>query len=212
MSTRRRRVAETVRCPRCGEHRLVKPKLSPLADEERLAGHSATPWWAKSDGWSVGLARQNNLVWACDACAREGRAVPAKPWLQETAGSPPRFAYWDVPKICRSCGGDFVFSAAEQRRWYEEYKLPPNAEPVECRSCSSHRRLLATTNSELGAKLAALDPKNAQQLADIAALYVVLGSPRKAALYLRRAKNASRDPAQVAELLQRLASVEDRPA
>lgn len=207
MSAKRRRVPETLRCPCCGEPRLVAAKRSPLSAEALLAEHQGTPWWANIPGWTISLARQGLLVWACDACFRHGRALRARAWLQVYCCDSPRLAYFDIVKTCRACGGQFVFSRLEQRRWCEEFKLPPRAEPVACRACRAAERAVSAANTELAVRLKGLDPRSPTELAEVAALYVTIGSPRKAADFFRRAKNASDDPGEVAELLEKLARV-----
>jgi hypothetical protein len=169
--------------------------------------HGRTPYWAQSRGWTLALARQGTLVWACDSCLKR-RAARAKAWLQEFCCDAPRFAYFDQEKTCRSCATRFVFTRVEQGRWYEEFKLPPSAEPIDCRACRAAKRKRSEAATRLGARLKALDSRDAIQLAEIAALYLAIGSSRKAAEFLRRAKNKSDDPAQVAELLERLAGLE----
>jgi len=208
VKAKRTRVPETLQCPCCGERRLAEPRCSPLADEAVLAQHERTPPWGKEGGWSVSLARLGTLIWACDACIQHGRAVRAKAWLQEYCCDSPRFAYFDQEKTCQSCGNHFIYTRAEQQRWYEVFKLPPRAETVDCRPCRAAKRAVAAANAELAARLKVLDPRNARDLAEVASLYVAIGSPRKAAEFLRRAKNVSDDPSEIAELIERLAKVE----
>jgi len=159
-------------------------------------------------GWTVGAARANRLVWACEACVAGGRALRARPWLQQFCCDLPRLAYFDVRKHCCSCGGDFVFGKAEQRRWYEEFKLTPSAEPVDCRACRAAKRFAAAANQELAEALGALDPVAPEQLVRVAGLYVALGRPQKASSYLRRAKNLSEDPLEIARLQEEIRKVE----
>jgi hypothetical protein len=179
--------------------------------------HGCTPHWANQPGWTVAVAKIGLLVWACDFCVQQRRAVRAKTWLQEYCCKSPRFAYFDLEKTCRTCGSHFTFTRTEQARWYEEFKLPPNAEPIECRHCRARKRRRAEANARLAASLHSLDPRNPTQLAELASLYLEVGSSRKAAEFLRRAKNVSSEPKQVAELLERLAQLQssdsnrDRP-
>ena len=151
------------------------------------------------------------LVWACDACVESGRADRAKPWLQQYCCDSPRFAYFDTEKTCRACGGLFVFSKEEQRRWYEDFKLPPSAEPVDCRSCRLAKKAQKDAASKLGGALKDLDPRNPEKLTEIAALYLVIGRPRKAAEFLRRAKNVSEEPATIAKLMEQIVELESCP-
>ena len=206
---KRRKVPDTLRCPCCGQRRLAEQDQSPALDEALLSMRGGTPHWAKGrPGWSVSSARRGDLVWACDSCLELGKAIRAKPWLQELCCDAPRFAYFAQAKTCRRCGRDFVFTALEQRRWYEEFKLPPSAEPIDCRTCRDAKRRRSRAATQLAERLEALDPHDPSQLAEIASLYLAIGSSRKAAEFLRRAKNRSADPGQVAELLERLVHLE----
>jgi hypothetical protein len=208
VSAKRHAVSETVTCPLCGHARAVEPKRSPLAEEFLLAQHGKTPHWANTPSWSVSLAQHGLLVWACDACISHGRAWRAKPWLQQFCCDTPRFAYFNITKTCRTCGNRFEFPRSEQRQWYEEFKLPPRAEPVECRACRAAKRAAKAAQAELATKLKALDSRDPQQLCELASLYVAIGTPRRAAECLRRAKNLVDDPAKVADLLDRIAELE----
>lgn len=208
MSAKRTRVPETLRCPCCGQRRLADADRSPRLDEALLSMRGGTPHWANSPGWSLSLAKLGTLVWACDACLKHRRAIRARAWLQEYCCDAPRFAYFDQQKTCRSCAAPFTFTQAEQARWYEEFKLPPRAEPIDCRACRAAKRRAAQANTQLANKLHSLDARDANQLAEVASLYLAIGSSRKAAEYLRRAKNMSDDPKRVAELLEQLATLE----
>jgi hypothetical protein len=148
------------------------------------------------------------LAWACDVCLKQGRATRARPWLQEFCCDPPRFAYFDQTKTCQACGKEYVFTRGEQKRWYEEYKLRTSAVPSVCRACRAAKRARTAAHQDLAARLHSFDPENPQELVEIAALYLVIGNARKAALFLRRAKNASDDPARITELLEKIAAVE----
>lgn len=205
---KRKKVPETIRCPCCGQRRLAAPGRSPALDEALLSRRGGTPHWADAPGWSIRVARKGGLVWACESCLKNRRAIRAKAWLQQFCCDTPRFAYFDHSKVCRTCGQPFVFTADQQQRWYEEFKLPPNAEPVDCRSCRIAKRRRSRAATDLAGRLKTLDPRDAHQLAEIASLYIATGSPRKAAEFLRRAKNRSDDPAQIAELLERLSRLE----
>lgn len=204
MSTR---VPEKASCPCCGERRFVGAGRSPQTNEEELTRRGGMPGWGRP-GWSVELARVALLVWACADCVESGRADRAKPWLQEYCRDSPRFAYFAIEKICRSCGDPFVFSKEEQRRWYEDFKLPPSAEPVDCRSCRSVKKAQKEASSRLGPALKDLDPRNPEELTKIAALYLIIDRPRKAAEFLRRAKNASAEPETVGKLMEQIVELE----
>lgn len=206
---RRKRVPGSLTCPCCGKPRAENALTSLLRQEGELAHHGRSPNFATPPGWTVEYARSRPFfVWACDACLRAGRAAVAKPWLQVFCCSPPRFAYFDRPKKCRVCRTPFVFTRREQQLWFEEYKLSVDAEPIVCPRCRRAKQNWAAANAALADALHALDPRNAEQLVRIANLYLAIGSARKAAEMLRRAKNLADDPDEVARLLERIAAVE----
>ena len=60
----------------------------------------------------------------------------------------PRYWYFDVSIMCRDCGDEFVFSADEQRFWYEEREFYVDSLPVRCFECRKSRRLVAEFQRE----------------------------------------------------------------
>jgi hypothetical protein len=63
------------------------------------------------------------------------------------------------------------------------------SEPKQCLACRRIRRKRANASKALILALSELDPKDPLQLAKISELYLAIGSNRKAAEYLARAKN-----------------------
>src|SRR4051812_35983077 len=53
--------------------------------------------------------------------------------------SPPEF-YEDRPFICVDCGKEEVWTAAQQKWWYEVAKGPIYSRAVRCRACRQARR------------------------------------------------------------------------
>lgn len=69
----------------------------------------------------------------------------------------PKYFYVDVPRRCIQCGADFVFAAAEQKRWYETYKFHFDSIATRCLACRRKRRTAtalgrALEEATLGAK------------------------------------------------------------
>lgn len=52
----------------------------------------------------------------------------------------PRYFYVDEQKKCIQCGETFIFSAIEQKYWYESMRSRGAAEVVRCLSCRRRRR------------------------------------------------------------------------
>lgn len=177
-----------IRCPCCQESARLGRDYPPLSQEEILRSKAEPLVWSQP-GWPLRCAKNRKLKWACLKCIGSGRALEAKPWLQTFLDFLPRFAYFDVRKRCDDCKQHFVFSASEQYRWYEQYKFWVQSEPKQCLSCRRLRRQRVEANKELVAALSELDPRDPLQLARISDLYLVIGSVRKAAEYLSRAKN-----------------------
>lgn len=52
----------------------------------------------------------------------------------------PRYWYIDARFRCKDCGAEFLWSAEEQRAWYEEYRFFIDSQPRACRECRAKRR------------------------------------------------------------------------
>jgi len=52
----------------------------------------------------------------------------------------PRLIYFPRFRTCRHCGGFFVFSAKEQKYWYEDLGFYVDSTAVECVKCRKHKR------------------------------------------------------------------------
>lgn len=62
-------------------------------------------------------------------------AVRGEPRRQLFCCEVPRYFYVDADRICRDCGAPFVFSAREQKHWYETLGLRLDANAVRCLPC-----------------------------------------------------------------------------
>ena len=205
MATARIRQVKKVRCPCCGKQRAI---AGLMRQEALIAAHNATPWWAKP-GWTGGLAKTNELRWACAECLHARRAIPANPWLQTFCDHAPFLAYFDEVDNCHDCGKQFIFGAAEQRYWYEQLKFLVQSHPKHCPTCRRTRRQRSRAQAELVTVLKNLDQKDPVQLGNAAATMLAAGSRRKAAEFLRRAKNLTRDETLRTQLIKQLESVEN---
>lgn len=74
-------------------------------------------------------------------------AVRADPGRQNCSICP-RYWYLDLTFRCERCGAEFVFSAAEQRVWYEEYGFWIDSLPRHCLTCRRDRRHLTALRRE----------------------------------------------------------------
>ena len=62
-------------------------------------------------------------------------AVRGDPRRQLFCCEVPRYFYVDVDRTCRDCGAPFVFSAREQKHWYETLGFRLDASAVRCLPC-----------------------------------------------------------------------------
>jgi len=60
----------------------------------------------------------------------------------------PRYWYVDAVFGCARCGAEFLFSAGEQRAWYEEYGFWVDSLPRHCPECRRDLRKLKAVRHE----------------------------------------------------------------
>lgn len=60
----------------------------------------------------------------------------------------PRYWYVDAIFACSRCGGEFAFSADEQRMWYEQYGFWVDSRPKHCLACRRDLRNLKALRKE----------------------------------------------------------------
>ena len=65
----------------------------------------------------------------------------------------PRYFYVDQHKTCVQCGLPFVFSAAEQKYWFETLHFYIDSVAVRCRSCRRRRRTQKALRHQIAAVL-----------------------------------------------------------
>lgn len=102
--------------------------------------------------------------------ADPSRQVPASGYSR-----PPEIYTDQYPK-CRDCGREFLFSAEEQRAWYEEFGIPHHATAARCRDCAAIHKASANVKEQYDAASNALkqspdDPAANLQFAKIAFVY-----------------------------------------
>lgn len=73
--------------------------------------------------------------------ARSGRRIKADLSKQtpNNSYSPPLY-YEDVSFACRDCGAECVWTAEQQRLWYEQWGGPVQSAAVRCRACRQRVR------------------------------------------------------------------------
>lgn len=118
--------------------------------------------------------------------------------------------YRDFIFQCVSCGDEQIWTATEQKWWYESAKGSPYSTATLCRRCRKKKRLLDATRKILGEKLGVLDAADGRQLVAIAELYLTLDKYDKALEFLRRGKNRLRDEQEKDELEARIKELQNQ--
>lgn len=65
----------------------------------------------------------------------------------------PRYWYVDVLVECDSCEEKFIWSAAEQRAWFEEYRFYVDSFPKQCATCRKQSRNLKALRKEYDGRI-----------------------------------------------------------
>ena len=130
---------------------------------------------------------------------RRSGALPADMSRQRHVSFSPdvkRTHYRDRSKRCADCGEDFVFSASEQKHWYEVLQIPVEVAAKRCRACRAARRaaVVAQEALERAAARARSSTAPGDQLDYAAALaghieHVGGGDPDKVIAAARRARS-----------------------
>lgn len=88
----------------------------------------------------------------------------------------PRYFYVDDERTCVQCHQQFVFSAAEQKYWYETLKFWADSTAIRCLDCRRKQRSKVAIQRQLSAALAGLakapdDPGHLLEVAEARAKY-----------------------------------------
>jgi hypothetical protein len=60
----------------------------------------------------------------------------------------PRHWYVDAHFICQECRRNFIWTASEQKKWFEDYFFWVDSHPKKCRDCRKKERTLNTLRLE----------------------------------------------------------------
>lgn len=66
----------------------------------------------------------------------------------------PRHWYIDARFLCGKCGREFIFTADEQRHWYEDRRMDLWALPHDCDTCRAAKRQLIELRKHYDAQIA----------------------------------------------------------
>lgn len=210
-TNRQQTVDVRIYCPICVQVRPLSQATRLLALQASFIElYQGTVGKQTADDWAVQAALAGRLTWACDVCLASGRAIGAKPWLQVPSLANPDFAFSDKTLRCSDCDKDFVFAAKEQQYWYETLQFNRYSQPKQCIQCRRKRRIYKRFFHDLERSLAALDPTNADQLANVAEGYLQIENLTKALEFFQRARRKAGSGAVKAELAQRIREVQDQ--
>ena len=99
----------------------------------------------------------------------EGTAVAAD-LARQTSSERPVTHYFDVRSQCRDCQRLFLFFADEQKKYYEQFKLPLEVQAVRCFPCRKkyqHRKRLQKRYGTLRTKFPDCTPKELLELVQV---------------------------------------------
>lgn len=118
----------------------------------------------------------------------------------------PALVFGPLEKRCRECGVDFVFTADEQRHWYETLGFFLDATAVRCSPCRTKRRKLEQARRAWELALKAVDSTPKSHLAVVEAGLGLLehGGQVKREKLLMHTSRAAKLGADVSALRQRL--------
>jgi len=185
-------------CPACGKRRdvdgqkLLRATESAWFKREAASYPPTSPFHPLADGMRrLALEGGSDWFWACDRCIHAKRALKADIAKQNLGLGTPFAAYIDRPFRCEDCETATVFSASEQRHWYETLGFLIWVYPKQCAPCRAGRRRKKRANRALAKALAGLDAKDPTQLEAVARLYDEIGADAKATTFRARARNRS---------------------
>ncbi|MBK8206412.1 MAG: zinc-ribbon domain containing protein [Planctomycetes bacterium] len=81
----------------------------------------------------------------------------------------PFYYYEDQTKTCLQCGSNFVFSAKEQKYWYETLSFHQWSLAIRCRECRRKRRTEAAVHRQVSRSKAAVRARPTDARAQLAA-------------------------------------------
>jgi len=104
-------------------------------------------------GWKSSRDMPSHLFYPAVAI-HHATAVRANTRIQNYSVCP-RHWYVDATFRCQSCQESFVWTADEQRVWFEEYEFYVDSRPTRCAACRARRRQLDSLKREYDRDVAA---------------------------------------------------------
>jgi hypothetical protein len=142
----------------------------PLYGQVRLQRHTTTgedgrtcTWWEYDPSYQPPIPRH---------------AIPGETVKQVFCAlhHVPKYYYVDEQRRCVECGTTFVFSAAEQKYWYETLKFNFHSTAIRCPKCRKRRRTTNGLSTQLTAarEAVAADPESPTAYLELAEALVRL--------------------------------------
>lgn len=176
-------------CPCCKETRTFKETCFQVPEFRSWRDRYSydLPRLSETAAWS------KRRDWACLACIGEGKAALADTSRQVTDGiwTPRIPVYFEQQRQCAGCGATFGFSPAEQKAWFEEYRIPIEVAPRFCRACRAVRRAVSARDVAMRAhKVAATRRGAPSSMEALAEFYKETDKPTKADYWKKKASKA----------------------
>ncbi len=181
------RAKTRMKCPVCKK----KKRLFDTDLIDIIAKASPTANHARN--WVKEVQQLQWTKWACKACVKSKKAIKADISKHTYIGSTEHYFYIDNPRKCTSCKKSYVFTASEQKFWYEIARLPTDATPDFCKACRTENVSKKNSQKALMKLLPQLNPEDPEIQENITDLVKAIGSAEKAVGFLKDAKS-SRPP------------------
>jgi hypothetical protein len=171
-------------CPCCGNWRNESEYQQLLAfDKKHRYDHMISFLASVKNGYSD---------WVCDICIESKKALLGKDQLQNWTGfAYPYFIYRDQEKQCHQCHQSFIFTAQEQRFWYEELQFIVWSTPQQCPACRKAIRRAKLPHRQLTELVPNLNEEDFNELEQVINLYLQIQNVEKAKYYLSKARKLS---------------------
>lgn len=128
----------------------------------------------------------------CEQCMKERNTIPANRSKQNIHGylcyaRDNILYYQDKTLHCKSCKKDFLFSASEQKYWYEEAQIFTDVQPKFCAPCRKKNRQQTAINKKL-MSLTQKETLTKDDIEQIVEIYTQLWNKTQAGIYKAKLK------------------------
>ena len=124
----------------------------------------------------------DDLIWACDDCFKNKKAIPSIPEKLFTGGWSP-LVHFDSELKCQRCQEDFIFSKKEKQFWYEGLMFHIDAQPSNCVECRRVVRKEKKDNTRLSDLLKNKENLSKDELNEVSQIYFRMGKEERMKMY-----------------------------